>query len=487
MNSTEALAIIDRIAAAKGRIEKEQVLAELLADPFGVKVAQYAYDPFITYGITPAKPRPSLGDREFLSDGLDVFKWLDDLAKRKITGNAAHECIADLYAELDQEPAELLWRILSKDFRAGVTAKSINIVRPGTIDTFEVMLSHKYEERHIKTFPVAVEPKLDGLRAPCLIKNGQGKFFSRVGNHFPALDDLGAQVATVIGRLFNELKMRTAAVDITDHTTFITDFEKGLLKLMGGADQEHPTLALDGEVLSGMFAETSGAARRKGEKATNAEFHVFDMVPYKVLTDYRLREFRLIAKVRRTILDRIQNAVVDEPLYLVPRRIANSHEEVQMIFEEYRETTLAYYLARGDVERELELLPVLMDLSTGGSKTLEGAIVKPLAGVYEKKRSRSWLKMKAEETEDLRVISKFEGKPNTKYEGKLGGLIVDRDGVEVRVGGGFSDAQREEYWVTPPIGRLIEVEFHEVTPDGSLRHPRFVRFRDDKDEAMRAA
>lgn len=29
---------------------------------------------------------------------------------------------------------------------------------------------------------------------------------------------------------------------------------------------------------------------------------------------------------------------------------------------------------------------------------------------------------------------------------------------------------------------MIEVEFHEVTPDGSLRHSRFNRFRDDKQD-----
>ena len=28
--------------------------------------------------------------------------------------------------------------------------------------------------------------------------------------------------------------------------------------------------------------------------------------------------------------------------------------------------------------------------------------------------------------------------------------------------------------------KVIEVKYHEVTPDGSLRHPRFYRWRDDK-------
>ena len=28
------------------------------------------------------------------------------------------------------------------------------------------------------------------------------------------------------------------------------------------------------------------------------------------------------------------------------------------------------------------------------------------------------------------------------------------------------------------IGRLIEVKYHEITPDGSMRHPRFARVRD---------
>ncbi|MER9496402.1 hypothetical protein NKI86_32140, partial [Mesorhizobium sp. M0320] len=90
---------------------------------------------------------------------------------------------------------------------------------------------------------------------------------------------------------------------------------------------------------------------------------------------------------------------------------------------------------------------------------------------------------------------------HTKLEGGFGGYLVDRKGVEVRVGGGFSDPLREECLeacqkattgqelvVERGVkkryfegGRLVEVEFHEVTPDGSLRHPRFIRFRDDKD------
>ena len=451
-----------------GPAVKEQILAELLADPFGVKVAQYTYDPFITYGITPKRTETGCGLTVF-SEGGHVFETLDRLAKRDLSGNAAHETLDALYGQLNSASCELLWRILSKNFRAGITAKSINIVRPGTIDTFEVMLSHKYEEQHIKSFPVAMEPKLDGLRAPCLIKNGQGRFFSRVGNHFLALDDLGDQVAAVVQRLFDDLKEHAP-----DHA---------ILKLMGGGENKHPTLALEGEVLSGMFAESSGAARRKSEKATNAEFHFFDVVPYKVMTDYRIREFKWSGLIRRSILEHIAGGIKPgEPITLVPRLLAYSLVEAQRIYDDYRNTPLATYLARGDEEKETQLLLTLVDASTGGPKMLEGAMVKSLEGFYEKKRSRTWLKMKATESEDIVVTSLFEG--NGKYVGQLGGIICDFNGVSVRVGGGFSDAQRQEYWNNPSsiLGRCAEVEYHEVTPDLSLRHPRFVRWRDDKHE-----
>jgi DNA ligase-1 len=64
----------------------------------------------------------------------------------------------------------------------------------------------------------------------------------------------------------------------------------------------------------------------------------------------------------------------------------------------------------------------------------------------------------------------------------LGGFIVDYKGKEVRVGSGFSDAERHDLWFSKhsQIGNIIEVKYHEVTPDGSLRHPVFGGFRYDK-------
>lgn len=138
-------------------------------------------------------------------------------------------------------------------------------------------------------------------------------------------------------------------------------------------------------------------------------------------------------------------------------------------------------------------------------------MVKDPNGLYDKRKSYGWLKIKPEGDEDLPVIGAFPGEPGTKYEHCLGGLVVRRaNGVKVRVGGGFSDQQREEIWELFQrelertdkslivhdkdevilesaqfadkllIHRLVEVIYHEETPDGSLRHPRFKRFRDDK-------
>jgi DNA ligase-1 len=69
-----------------------------------------------------------------------------------------------------------------------------------------------------------------------------------------------------------------------------------------------------------------------------------------------------------------------------------------------------------------------------------------------------------------------------KHSGKLGSFVVDYKGVEVRVGSGLTDDLREQIWSDKAthIGRTIEVRYQEETPDGSLRFPTFVCFRNDK-------
>ena len=70
-----------------------------------------------------------------------------------------------------------------------------------------------------------------------------------------------------------------------------------------------------------------------------------------------------------------------------------------------------------------------------------------------------------------------------KHSEKLGSVCIDFNGVDVSIGSGFSDDLREKIWSDQSsfIGRTIEVRYQEVTPDGSLRFPTFVCFRNDRD------
>ena len=71
--------------------------------------------------------------------------------------------------------------------------------------------------------------------------------------------------------------------------------------------------------------------------------------------------------------------------------------------------------------------------------------------------------------------------------GKVGALEVDYKGNPLYVPG-IIDTLRDRWWNNPDeiIGRLIEVEAMGISKDKtgkeSLRHPRFVRIRTDKDE-----
>ena len=134
----------------------------------------------------------------------------------------------------------------------------------------------------------------------------------------------------------------------------------------------------------------------------------------------------------------------------------------------------------------------------------EGILAKERGSVYEARRSKAWLKLKAQQGQELAIIG-FT--PSSKGKGSVGALLLGvMEGHELKwagkVGTGFSSKQRDELWkdlskdatekamaagaprmrdavwVKPRL--VAQVEFTEWTDDGKLRHPSFQGLRFDK-------
>ena len=110
----------------------------------------------------------------------------------------------------------------------------------------------------------------------------------------------------------------------------------------------------------------------------------------------------------------------------------------------------------------------------------EGAMVKTVNSPYRFGRSYDIMKVKEFHDVDLPIIGIEEG--TGRHKNNLGAVKVNYNGVTVKVGSGFSDKERMQVWADQDnfIGRMIEVRYQEVTPDGSLRFPTFVCFRNDR-------
>jgi DNA ligase-1 len=95
-------------------------------------------------------------------------------------------------------------------------------------------------------------------------------------------------------------------------------------------------------------------------------------------------------------------------------------------------------------------------------------------------RSDAVVKVKAFNDVDLRVTGFLEGRG--RHKGSLGAILVNFNGVKVRVGSGFGDTDRAEVWADKEkfLGMTAEIRYQEITPDGSLRFPTFVCWRTDK-------
>lgn len=425
MNSDRVFQIIEDIAAASSKKHKEAIIATRFRHDEFAHVLRAALDPRVTYGIAKLPIIPT-GTRAFQFDE-NTWRLLERLARRELTGNAARDSLGEELANLTPSSAELLKRIITKDLRAGFSAGTVNRVIPGAIFSFDCMLAHPFEAKRIARYPVYVEPKLDGWRALAFVNlaapTPTATFYTRNGNEI----------------------------------TIVEHLKQPLIAALKG--QYDTCLVVDGEIVSGSFNETASSLQKKTDQATDAVFVVFD------------------------ILARHEWDSPDAKGYLP----ALAYEERLAARRDVFRIALAHHLAKPEclpedvmaapayqVENEAGIHKLYAEWRDLG---LEGAIVKLAEGRYRKDRDYGWMKLKAEESADVRITGAVEG--TGKYAGTLGALIVDFNGVPVNVSG-MSDKLRDEMWCEPPVGRLAEIVYHEVTPDGSLRHPRFKRFRDDK-------
>lgn len=197
---------------------------------------------------------------------------------------------------------------------------------------------------------------------------------------------------------------------------------------------------MDGELMiPGLHFQQSLGQLRSHEDCPNAVFYVFDHINENMKFEERLK-----------IIDNLKG----------------QHSNIKVV--------------KHVLVHNVDELMAMYDKCIGAG--LEGLVVKTVGHKYEKTRSKHWLKMKEVGSVDVRVVGYGEGEG--KYAGTLGAIIVQLDnGQTTNVGTGFSDAQRNQIWENRDtyLHRHAEIQYHEITMDGNLRHPRFYRWREDKD------
>lgn len=133
---------------------------------------------------------------------------------------------------------------------------------------------------------------------------------------------------------------------------------------------------------------------------------------------------------------------------------------------------------------------------------LEGIVAKKVDSAYRSGRSAEWIKIKVEQTDEFIVAGYSDPKGSQPGFGALllAQYVDDKLVYAGRVGTGFSATQLNEIsaqlkqapdgaalragpesgarWIKPEL--VCEVKFKEITPDGVLRAPVFVRLRYDK-------
>lgn len=148
----------------------------------------YALSPDITFGL---KQVPKAIPAQIAI--LDAAEWwtelasiLDELADRKLTGNAAKKRVGSFLGLCTENEAKWAERVITQDLRLGFGASTVNRIWPDTISQFKIPLAKPFKDLKSLKGSWARQPKMDGGRFVARLKKNGGsvKLLSRTGKEW---------------------------------------------------------------------------------------------------------------------------------------------------------------------------------------------------------------------------------------------------------------------------------------------------------------
>jgi DNA ligase-1 len=422
----EVLKVIKQIGDTSSRTEKENILKQNSNNQLLKEILQFTYDPFIVTGLSSKKINKdtNLSPSTELNTIQEVMNYL----KQNNTGRDID--IANVHHFIyryDKELQEFFKKVVTKELKIGVTAKTLNkVYGKRFIKEFSVMLAKKFED-HIDKIKgnFVITEKLDGGRLVVVKESGTVKSFTRTGKQYEGLQEIESDIANL--PLDNIV------------------FDGELIADAQGSTHE-------------VYAETMSKSRSKGTNKTGLVFHIFDMLP----------------------LDEFQNGQSRE------RCIARK-QQLSKLFKDFslhhcKEVKPLY------IGNDLSQIDIWMEYAN--QQAWEGIMVN-LDTPYVCKRSDCILKVKVFNDADVRVLNVLEGTgKNVGRLGAIT-IQFEHQGqlYECNCGSGFSDEERVTYWNNPEliIGKIVTVGYFEVSKNSDntygLRFPTWQGvIRYDKDE-----
>ena len=428
----ELYKIIERIAGTSSTNEKLAILTEH-KDNTALKMAfYYAYHPQFNFYVKVSEK--TIFEEQAYTRDLDekFIKLLDNLNNRVYTGNEARSYVNDLIFELCAGDQKVFMGIINRDLRCGASSTLANKVWKNLIPEYPVMLCGKFDakaktylEKFENNVGFIVQRKSDGGRLNIIVdEEGNVSYHSRNGSVLNLYGFFDTLFSKFKGYVFDgELLARD---------------ESGIVER---------------KVSNGLYTKAVRGTLSKDEVRTMC-FDVWDMIP--------IDEFKS-GKGVETYENRLTQLL---------NACAGINPGVVQIVESLKVDTIK------------ECVTFYNTMRLQGE---EGAIIKVANSVWEDKRSKNAIKLKAEETGDFLCTGVEEG--TGKYKGMIGALnIATSDNLlECNVGTGLSDEDRKkdpkEY-----INKIVEVAYNEVisskgSKTKSLFLPVFKGIRYDKNVA----